>query len=344
MRIIKESEFRKEIKTAPQCGYLFFGEEDYLKSFAVNAVRDIACPDPTFAFFNELKLEALDFTPQKLLDALMPPPMMSDYKLVLVSGLNFNTMKPSELEDLCEVLSQLPSYDYNILIITTASDCFDPGYLPKRPSNALKQLSAYLTAVNFERSTPAKLAAWVQKHFAHNGVEASLPFCSQMLDYCGHSMFALSNEIDKMCHYIRAHGQSVATEDIMRHVCIAATEYDAFAFTNAIMEGQKSRALDILADYRFKRIDPIIIFSEVIRVVHEMIVVRALSADGVPTSEIASGFKIHEYKVGLYQKSLRGISSERLKSMLNVCLETDVLLKRSQSGGYSALEKLICSI
>ena len=343
MRIIKESDFRKEIKAEPQLGYLFFGEEDYLKSFSIRSARDVVCADPTFALFNELKLEALDFTPQKLLDALMPPPMMADRKLVTVNGLNFNSMKPTELEELCEVLAELPTYDYNLLIINVASDCFDPGYLPKRPSNTLKQLCQHLTAVQFERSTPAKLAAWAQKHFAHNGVEASPQLCSQMVEFCGHSMFILANEIDKLSYYTRSHGETVATEDAMKRVCVSANEYDAFAFTNAIMDGQRSRALDILADYRFRRVDPIIILSDVIRVVCEMINVRALTADGIPNSEIASNFKIHEYKVGLYQKSLKGISGDRLKATLNACLAADAALKLSPQG-YTTLEKLICTI
>ena len=343
MRIIKESDFRKEIKAEPQLGYLFFGEEDYLKSFSIRSARDVVCADPTFALFNELKLEALDFTPQKLLDALMPPPMMAERKLVTVNGLNFNSMKPTELEELCEVLAELPTYDYNILIINVASDCFDPGYLPKRPSTTLKQLCQHLTAVQFERSTPAKLAAWAQKHFAHNGVEASPQLCSQMVEFCGHSMFILANEIDKLSYYTRSHGETAATEDAMKRVCVSANEYDAFAFTNAIMDGQRSRALDILADYRFRRVDPIIILSDVIRVVCEMVNVRALTADGIPNSEIASNFKIHEYKVGLYQKSLKGISSERLKATLNACLAADAALKLSPQG-YTTLEKLICTI
>ena len=93
MEILKESDFRKEIKGTPRLGYLLYGEEDYLKSFAVRTAREVLCPDPTFAFFNEMKLDALDFTPDKLLDALTPLPMMSDRKLVVVSGLNFNTMR-----------------------------------------------------------------------------------------------------------------------------------------------------------------------------------------------------------------------------------------------------------
>lgn len=346
LRIIKESDFRKEIKSSPACGYLFFGEEDYLKAYAINTARELICPDPTFAFFNEMKLEALDFTAQKLLDALTPLPMMADRKLVTVSGLSFNAMKPSELEDLCEVLAELPAYDYNVLIINVASDCLDPGYIPKNPSTTLKKLCEHLTAVQFERSTPAKLAAWTQKHFAHNGVEASPSFCAQMVEYCGHTMFILANEIDKLSYYVLSHGETVATEEAMRLVCVAANEYDTFDFTNAIMEGHRSRALEILADYRFRRIEPVFILGDVTRVICETIAVRTLSAEGVPAREIGSGtygFKMHEYRVSLYQTKTRSISSERLRSALNACLAADASLKLSPQG-YTALERLICTL
>ena len=100
MNIIKEADFRRELKSSPRAGYLFFGEEDYLKSFAVRSAREIVCPDPTFAFFNEMRLDATDFEPQKLLDALMPMPMMADRKLVTLTGLNFTSMRQGELDDL----------------------------------------------------------------------------------------------------------------------------------------------------------------------------------------------------------------------------------------------------
>ena len=54
MELLKDADFRKELKGTPRAGYLFFGEEDYLKSFAVRQARELLCPDPTFAFFNEI--------------------------------------------------------------------------------------------------------------------------------------------------------------------------------------------------------------------------------------------------------------------------------------------------
>ncbi|MBQ7347236.1 MAG: DNA polymerase III subunit delta [Clostridia bacterium] len=343
MNLIKEADYRKEIKASPRAGYLFFGDEDYLKTFAIRHARDTLCPDPTFAFFNEMHLDAVDFTPDKLLDALMPMPMMADRKLITVNGLNFNTMRPNELDALCDVLAQLPNYDYNVLIISVAADCLDAGYLPKRPSAVLSKLGEHLTPVQFERCTTAKLAAWIQKHFAHNGVQASPEFCTAMPDYCGHSMYILANEIDKLSYYTLSHGLTEATDANMRLVCTPAEEYDAFAFTNAIMEGKQDAALAILADYRFRRVEPLMILGDVTRVICDMISVRAMVSDGTPAAEIASVLKLHEFKVSLYQKSLRNTSEKRLHRALEACTAADTSLKLSPQG-YTALERLICTL
>jgi len=345
MVILKEAEFRKELKAAPKAGYLFFGDEDYLKAFAMRQARELLCPDPTLAFFNEMRLDAVDFTPQKLQDALMPLPMMADRKLVTLTGLNFNTMRPNELDELCDVLSTLESYDYNLLILSVASDCLDSGFLPKKPSPTLSRLGEYLTPVNFERCTTAKLTAWIGKHFAHNGVEVSPALCAAMADYCGHSMFVLANEIDKLCFYTLFHQKKTATEEDMHLVCTPTGEYDAFAFTNAIMEGNTETALGVLAEYRLRRVEPLYVLGDVTRVICEMISVRAMTSEGLPAAEIGAAFKppLHEYKVGLYQKSLRNTSEKRLRRALQACTEADAALKLSPQG-YAPLERLICSL
>ena len=71
--------------------------------------------------------------------------------------------------------------------------------------------------------------------------------------------------------------------------------------------------------------------------------IRAMTAEGAPTGEICAAFKPawHEYRVGLYQKSLRQISEKRLRNAMELCLEADRALKLSPQG-YTALEQLIC--
>ena len=98
MEIIKEEAFRKQLRRGLSGGYLFYGDEDYLKIHMQKTVRESVCSDPAFALFNDVRLDALDYTPPALVNALMPPPMMSDKKLVCVNGLSPNAMKASENE------------------------------------------------------------------------------------------------------------------------------------------------------------------------------------------------------------------------------------------------------
>ena len=340
MTILKEADFRRELKSEPRSGYLFFGEEDYLKSYAVRLAREVICPDPTFAAFNEMRLDALDFEPQKLLDAMMPLPMMADKKLITLSGLDFTAMKKGDLDELCAVLETLNDYDYNLLLVVVSADGLEVG---KSPSATLKRLAEYLTPVQFERPAPKKLAEWIGKHFAHNGVTASPALCAAMPDFCGHSMFALANEVDKLSFYTLSHGRTEATEADLRIVCTPAVEYDAFAFANAIMDSQREKALAILADYRFRRMEPVFVLSSITNVFCNMEQIYALQKSGLPASAIASALKMHEYPVGLYLRSLSRSSPERLHRAIEACAAADTALKLSPQG-YTALEVLVCSI
>lgn len=341
MNILKESDFRKQIKASPDKAYLFFGEEDYLKGFAVSTAVDAVCKNADFAAFDYIKLDALSYSADALMDAIMPFPMMSERKLITVSGLDFNSMKQGELDALCSVLASLEEYDYNTVIINVSSDKFDGGILPKRPSKLLLKLSERLTPVCFEKISPARLSAWVGKHYAHNGVTASPEICEQTVSRCGRDMFNLSSETDKISFYVKSQGRDLVTSDDVERVSVSVDEFDAFSFSNALTAGRREDALNVLADMKFRRVDPIIVMGEIISNICDALSVELLAADGLTVKEISELLKIHEYKISLILKSRRGI--DRLKSMLEKCRAADLEIKTSRDG-YSTLEKLICII
>ena len=316
--IIKDAEFRKEIKSAPKCCYLFYGEEDYMKSFALSVATEAISPDPSLCFFNEIKFDALSYSPESLLDAMMPLPMMSERKLIVISGLDFNAMRSNEVEALCNTLSKLEDYDYNTVIISVASDRIDPGRTAKKPSAILRTLGEHATLVNFEKNTPAKLAAWVGKHFEHNGVSASADVCAFVIERCGRDMFILSGETDKLSFYVKQQGRASVTREDVLYVATPAVEYDVFAFSNAIASRKRAEALSILRDFRMKKTDPILIMAEISKIIN-----------------------LHEYAVSLILNNR--IRPEICERLLVRCREADLELK-STADGYTVLEKLICTI
>ena len=343
MEIIKEDVFRKQIKKGLSGGYLFFGDEDYMKAYAVNAAREAICSDPSFALFNDMKIDVMDYSAPALLDALMPMPMMSDVKLVTVNGLNINALRPKELDDLCEAAQALKEYDYNVLIISVPATQIEEGNLPKYPSNLLKRLGEHLTLVQFDTVSGARLVSWVGKHFTANGVNASPDVCSFLINYAGKSMYTLSNETEKLAYYVLENGRDTVTKEDVLKVSIAEISTDAFTLANAILDGRSEDAINALAVMKFRRVEPVILMSEVSKVICDLVTVKAMLEDGCTVSDISSLLKMNEYRVKIYAQGAAGKSMAKLKNAVELCAEADIALKLSPQG-YIAIEKLICSL
>lgn len=341
MEIIKEDVFRKQLKKGLTGGYLFFGDEDYLKTHALRSAREAVCADPSFSIFNDVRLDALDYTPMALMNALMPPPMMDEQKIVSVTGLSLTAMRPSEIDDLCEVLAALPDYDYNVLILSIPAGEMEEG-TAKKPSAILQKLGKYLTPVSFDSISGARLSAWVGKHFAAYGVTAAPDVCAYLIEYSGKSMYTLSFETEKLSYYVLQNGRNVVTREDVKNVAIGAIDVGAFALTNAILDGRSADALAALSVMKFRRVDPIIVLSEISRTLCDLLLVKTMLEQGTPQSEIARALK-NEYRARIYASSASSKSREKLKRALTLCAEADLSLKLSPQG-YMAIENLICGL
>lgn len=342
MQILTESEFNRHL-SAPSAGYLFFGEEDYTKLHAISRLRDAICLDPSAAVFNDIRMSALDYTPARLLDALEPPPMLGERKIITVSGLDLCSMRADELSDLCDVLATLQNYDYNTLVLSVPADGIDEGRLPSKPSALLTRLAEFLIPVRFVRITPARLAGWVGKHFEHWGVSASPELCARVVDYCGASMFTLAGEVQKMSFYVLSDGRAELRAADITDAAVPDRSYDAFAFANAVTAGDRQRALNILAEMKRQRIEPTIIMGDISRVFCDMLTVRQLSDDGMRAPAIAKVTHIHEYRVGLYLAGASQITADRLRDIVLRCAEADVAVKLA-GRAYEPIERLICGL
>jgi len=338
MNIITESDFRRQIKEKPGRGYLLYGDEDYLKTYSLKSLKERLCPEPALEPFNYIKLDGLDLTPSALLDAITTLPMMSDDKLVEVTGMDFTALKAAELDEYLSVLELLPEYEYNTLVISVASGCIDEGK-PKSPSATLKKLGERLTLVNFARSTPPMLAKWVGKHFLANGVTADYAVCSQLVDYCGTDMFRLAAETDKLSWYALSNGRETVEPSDIVNVAIADTGYDTFAFTNALTSGNKPEALRVLSEMIRRKIEPTMIMGEVTSMLCDMLTVRMMTDEGASPREIQAKTRIHEYRAKLFLRT--GADTKRISAMLALCAEADDGVKKGGKG-YGAIERLIC--
>ena len=343
---MNSDDFRRELKKGLSGGYLFFGDEDYLKANALLQARAAVCPEEAFAFFNDLRIDPLNLTPDVLIDALAPMPMMSDQKIVSISRLDFSASTRSfNVDELVAALGALEEYPYNVLIINVPTDGIDEGNLPKKPSALFTKLSEKLKPVRFSTPPEIKLVAWCEKHFEHNGVECSDELCRAIFERCGRSMFTLVSEIDKLSYYVLANGRSKICANDVELVTCPVIEQEAFALTNALLDGKNDKALVALEAMKFNKVEPTIILSEISGTVCNLLLTKALLNDGKTYPEIVSALrplKISDFAVKLYMSGAASRSTERLERALTLCTEADKLVKSSR--GYDAIEQLLSSI
>ena len=342
MEIINEAEYRKRLKNGVCGAFVFFGAEDYLKSYAIGATRASVCPDESFACFNDITIDFPDFTPDALLRALEAPPMMADKKLVVLKSFNFNALKASETEALLNILKEFGADEINVLIISVVPDGIDAGVSAKKPSAFLKKIAELATAVRFEPSSAVKLGVWVSRHFEHNGIAVRDTVARFLVEYCGSDMMKLSSEIDKLSSYLRAQGRGEVTVEDIKFVAVPETDFDPFAFSNAAMGGNRAAALEALAVMKFRQVKPEYALAEIVGLYSNLYLVKLLKSNGATLDDISKILSLHSFKAELYANAVDKMTVAQLKRALELCLDADLGMKTYGKRNYEQIEKLIC--
>ena len=338
-----EAEFKHELKCL-KGGYLLYGDEDYLKfSYSREAKKQVL--DGMLDEFNHIVIYGEDFSPYALSNAIATLPMMSEKKLVEVRGVNFNALKKDEINELCEALATIEeNASHTVVIIRADSNYFNAGK-GKRPSELFKQMSKYLTPVQFDFPTQARLRNWILKHFGKWEIEIDPTLCDKMVEICGHDMWALTNEIEKLCAYAKMNELTKITIEIIDTVCCKTVEYDDFRLTNALLDKNKDLVFETLRRQKASHEPPFAILSSVIRLYTEMYLVSLQLTSGMSKLQIASALNIHEFKVGKYINALSGVNPKKIERAAELCRDADIASKSlSNVVGYIAVERLICAL
>lgn len=337
-----EAEFKAELSHL-HGGYLFFGGEDYLKyRYSCDVRKNVL--DGTFDDFNHIVIYAEEYTPSALSAAIFTLPMMAEKKLVELRGIDFNAMKKDDISALEDVLATLKENDHTVLLIRADNDRFNPGR-PKAPSEMYKMMSKYVTPVAFEFPTPARLKGWILRHFTKDKIEFDPTLCEYLVAMCGHDMWALSKEIDKLCQYAKAKEMTKIEAADIDYICCKTIEFDDFQLTNALLERNKAFIFETLYRQKAAHEPPMAILSSIIRLYTDMLMIQKLYSSGMNKSQIASAINMHEFRVGKYLSGMSGVSEKKLERALMLCKEADLQSKSASNvTSYIAVERLISAL
>lgn len=355
MSVIQYSALSRMIKSGVSGGFLFCGEEEYLKSYWRRQLRAAAVADPD-DMFNRYVITGENYTPQYLKDAIEALPAFSDRKFVEVSGLTPLTMKDSELDELCAVLSIIPEHPETTVLLFCADDELPyvdtTKYISashRKAASIQNKLASQLTVVAFLHETPSKLAQWTIRHFQAYGVECPAQTARLLISVAGNDMFRLSSETDKLSAYILSSGRKTVTDSDIRLNVKEAFEFGEFDFSNALLSRDRKKAFRILREMRghpdaSKLYPPELIIGSVSRIWSDLTAVKSMLDSGVRPADITAALKMNPYKAGLYMNSAGRLSLEEISAGLDACRRCDRLMKSSPIDNSVLLDRLVLEL
>ncbi|MBQ7161177.1 MAG: DNA polymerase III subunit delta [Clostridia bacterium] len=345
MKTLDYAGLRAEIKSGKAGGgYLFCGEESYLLHASLAALKKAVFGDSGNDAFNYLKLDAASERGVDLADAITQLPVFADRRLVDLRGLDIQHMRSDALDELCGALALLADNPQTVLVICATPYEFDVSGLPKKPSKLFTRLSELIVPVVFSRETPAALAKWASAHFAHEGVSCDPAVVRALIDRVGCDMYALSGEIAKLSAYAKASGGGTVTAGDVTSMCAASAEIGAYDFSNAVQNGDFSRAFYILSELKKRRTEPVPVLADILRCYARMETVSALAEDGMSAADIAKKLKMHEFPVRCCLTAAGRLGQDKLIRALALCSDADRKLKFTSIDGYVIIYRLLASL
>ncbi len=321
--------------------YIFSGSEDYLKRHYLLQIKNAICTDEAFAAFNHTVYDGAEIDAPKLLEAIKAPPMMADFKLVEWRYPDLEKSKESLLSKLEEFALGREEYPYTVLILTPTAEGFDTAGLPKKQSKLYKRLSKSFEIIDFPKSSAAQIISWLARHFDAQGVKYNRSLLEALLERAGNNMQTLKGEVDKLCAYTKAKGLEGISYEMINEVVSPLPESDAFALSNAILNGSADAALAALSDMKHRRVDANIIFANLASVYADLTSVAMMLESGTDIKEIEAIMKMHQYKLSLYINSAKRYGARRLAKIISALGEADGKAKSGGIGGYLAIELFI---
>lgn len=336
-----DSEFKKLLGEPSNLkgGFLFFGEEELIRIRYTELFAKAVCGDDEFS---KITLEGDKTTPGEFEASLCSVPMMWEKNFVHLRSAPVGSWKENVLEEYLSIFERSRDYTQTVYLISVDDSTAFGDVSRNRASKLYEKMCKYLTPVIFDRKSASQLRRWVERHFQSENIPVSPDAAETLVSYSGNDMLILSSECEKLIAYSKFHGGCEVTADTVYRVSCPDLTEEAFAFSNAVLSGNKASALDSLAKAKARREEPIVLLSSVSRVMCDMLAISNCLAEGMNKSEISKKLKMHEYKVGLYIRALPK-DREIIITNLKRCLDTDITMKSTGSAGYIPLERLICS-
>lgn len=214
---------------------------------------------------------------------------------------------------------------------------------PRKNNKLFKFLLNNSKFKEFIKKQGLQLEKWIEKSLTESNLQIQKNAIKELILYSSGNMWQLSNEIKKLKNY-KNKGEVISVEDIEKIVSVGS-EANIFETVEALLQGNKKHALQLLHNQLDQDSDPFYILSMYVYQFRNLLKIANLCSRGINNQyEIAKLAKIHPFVVQKGIQQVQAISLLQLKNIYKKLEQIDESAKTGKADIKLLLDRLVVSV
>ena len=309
---------------------LFEGEEEQMKQDALSSLRKALLP-AGMEEMNEMVLD--DPETDQLIAAAETLPFLADRRLIIVRD-HPAVMGRGEADD--RLASYLPSVPPTAVLLFY---CTGKPDARKKLYTTVKKLGGI---VSFNRLAGAELTRFVTDAFHKAGKECDARTADYLIFTVGNDASRLSTEISKIASYV-GDRPSVTADDVSA-LATPSTECTVFQLVDAVVTGQKKRALILMKNQLLNGTEPAQMLALLLRQYRFLQHIKIMQYEKKSREFIRSALGVPPFALDQYIRQAAAYTGGQVKQAVALCFDTEYGFKSGRLQVNSALEALVIKL
>ena len=314
--------------------YLFYGPEAYIRKSALATMqKKLLMPG----------LESMNCTfmqspsAQQIIENCETLPMMGDWRLVVVQGLEL--LESGKVKDeaqesaaLCAYLPRVPQTTCLIFECET----------PDKRKKLCQTLMKLPGAVSFDTLSDARLAQWMNQTLKPLSKKMDAQACAQLAFTSGRDLTMLHGELQKLAAY--AGDRTAITQEDIERIATHTAECTVFAMVDALVDGQAQQAFSLLSVLLESGEERLGVLALITRQYRQMMYAKDMMDSRMPQAQMMKALGVPSFALNKLMRRAGRRTMEQLRGQLELCVQTDYDIKRGAVREEAGLDRLMLAL
>ncbi len=334
-------DFLRSIKTdGPAPIYFIYGEETFMLDEALQAIKDVACPEG-LNDFNFDSFQGKEIKGDTLRSCAEMLPMMAARRLVL--AMDIQEVPPAELEPLRDYFKDPSPTTCLVLHARTSQKKKIDGRL-----GFFKDLKKAAETCEFKPMYENEVGPFIQRQAQRRGLRLPGDVVGYLIEAVGTDLTALSTALDKLDLFLGASEEPDAPRlvalDVAENVIARTRSRSVFDLTDALGNRDYQSSLEVLQQMLLDGESAIGISHMIARHFRILVKLQDPTVRNADNKTKASVARVSPFFVNDYVRQARAFPPSETAAILRRMLDVDVALKSSSLKDHVILEALVADI